>query len=197
MNFETTKLLGLAGKARAGKDTIADYVCKNLGYEHYWFSKPLKEAARHMFGLNDAQLYGELKETVDRRWKKSPREILQLLGTEVARDMFHKDLWIMRATQEFTRCEQPGMVISDIRFENEATWVREAGGVVVHVRRPNAPSVRKHITESGIAIEPEDIIIDNIGTIQHLHREIGIWIFGNSYIGGLDHDPKLSLGPKE
>ena len=142
-DFKMTKLIGIAGPARAGKDTVAQYVCTNLLYRHYWFAKPLKEAARHMFGLSNRQLYGDLKEVKDKRWKKSPRKILQTLGTEVARDMFHKNIWILRAEQEFINCDRRGMVISDVRYENEAKWIRKMGGVIVHVRRKGAPKVRR------------------------------------------------------
>jgi hypothetical protein len=189
-DFRMTKLIGIAGPARVGKDTVAQYVCSNMMYLHYWFAKPLKESARHMFGLSDAQLYGDLKEVKDKRWKKSPRKILQLLGTEVARDMFHKNLWIMRAEQAFIHCNRRGMVISDVRYENEAAWIRKMGGVIVHVKRPNAPKVRKHVSEAGIKLRSNDIVLNNVGTIQQLQKEIGIWIFGNSYIGGLPRDPR-------
>lgn len=195
MDFEMTKLIGIAGKARAGKDTIAGYVCENLGYEHYWFSKPLKESARHMFGLNDAQLYGAHKETVDLRWGKSPREILQTLGTEVAREMFHQNLWIIRAEQTLIECQRKGLVISDIRYENEADWIRQMGGVIVHVRRENTIAVRAHVSEKGVKVQPEDIIINNNGSIQQLQREIGVWIFGSKYIGGCPRNLKPSPGP--
>lgn len=188
--FQMTRLIGIAGPARAGKDTLAGYACGNLLYQHYWFAKPLKEAARHMFGLSDRQLYGDLKEVKDKRWRKSPREILQILGTEVARDMFHKNLWIMRAEQEFIKCDRRGMIISDVRYENEAKWIRKMGGIVVHVKRANAKKVRKHASEDGIKLHKDDIIIQNNGTITQLYKEIGIWIFGNSYIGGLPRDAR-------
>ena len=56
------------------------------------------------------------------------------------------------------------MVITDVRFENEAQWVRKMGGRIVHVIRNNAPTVNPHASEAGVVQLPEDGVIINEGT---------------------------------
>ena len=61
-------IIGLTGKARSGKDTVAAHLQEAYKSHHYWFSKPMKDACRSMFGWGDEHLYGELKEEVDQRY---------------------------------------------------------------------------------------------------------------------------------
>ncbi len=79
------KLIGVVGKKRSGKDTIADYLIKNNGYQRYSFADPIKRGIMEMFGFTEVQMWGstEDKETVDQRWGISPRRMLQIVGTEL------------------------------------------------------------------------------------------------------------------
>ena len=66
-------IIGLGFKARSGKDTVADYLIENYGFKRLAFADALKEGCRHIFELNDEQLYGELKEVEDDYWGVTPR----------------------------------------------------------------------------------------------------------------------------
>ena len=44
----------------------------------------------------------------------------------------------------------PGMVISDVRFDNEAAWIPAHGGRIIHVIRPDTKAVEAHASEDGI-----------------------------------------------
>jgi hypothetical protein len=90
-------LIGLTGKARSGKDTVAGYLNNKHMFSHYWFSKPMKDACRTIFGWDDRHLYGDLKEVVDPVYGISPRVALQTLGTERGRNCINQDLWLTRA----------------------------------------------------------------------------------------------------
>ena len=70
-------LIACCGKKQVGKNTFADE-CK--GFIQYAFAKPLKDTCKVLFLLSDEQLYGNLKEIQDKRWGKSPREIMQQFG---------------------------------------------------------------------------------------------------------------------
>ena len=68
------------------------------------------------------------------------REALQYIGTEVFRDGLDTDVWLnitMRNAQEFIseRDDNALVVISDLRFLNEAQAVKIAGGYVMHIYR--------------------------------------------------------------
>src|SRR5438045_2338658 len=83
-------IIGILGFKRAGKDTVADYIVSNYGFEKMILSQPLKEACKILFNFTDEQLYGNLKEIVDSNWKTSPRKIMQYLGTDILRNDINK-----------------------------------------------------------------------------------------------------------
>lgn len=151
-------IIGLTGKARSGKDTAAEYLAQ-YGFEHYWFSKPMKDACASIFGWGDEHLYGDLKEVTDIRFGCSPRQALQTLGTEWGRDCIGEDLWIDIAKQKMLNAES--IVISDVRFDNEARAIRDMGGVVVEIIRDDAQSVNAHSSEQGIEKELISMTLEN------------------------------------
>ena len=82
-------LIGLAGKARTGKDTVARYLAAHLSLISYAFADPLKQALAGMFHLTAAQLEGAEKEQPLPWLGKAPRELMQLLGTDLAGGIDH------------------------------------------------------------------------------------------------------------
>lgn len=160
-------IIGLTGKARSGKDTAAAQLVKG-GFEHYWFSKPMKDACRSIFGWSDDELYGDLKEVVDKRFGISPRVALQTLGTEWGRDCINKDLWINIAKLKMQASEN--IVISDCRFDNEAEAILSMGGVVVEIVRGDAINVNAHSSEVGISKSLISCVIQNNSTIEEFNN---------------------------
>ncbi len=173
----STLLIGLTGRARSGKTTAAKHLIHMHGMIHYAFAMPLKGMLANGFNLTDAHLEGRLKEQPLPWLGKSPRELLQTLGTEWDRGLVHGDLWLLLAEQNLHNLasllpEAPGAVISDVRFENEAEFIRQRGGVVIHIQRPNAPGVAAHSSEAGIAIHDNDLVIHNDGELADLFNHI-------------------------
>lgn len=171
-------LIGLHGLARTGKDTAANYLAAQHMLITYAFAKPLKAALQQMFNLSDEQLNGALKEIPLNGIGKSPRQLMQLLGTEWGRHLVHDDLWMLLAKQNMDSMVElqdgylPGFVISDVRFENEAEWVRAHGGTIVHLLRPEASAVNPHISEAGISIQDNDAVIHNNSDLAHLFGQL-------------------------
>jgi hypothetical protein len=163
-------VIGLTGKARSGKDTIAEHLRNYYFFDHYWFSKPMKDAAKIIFGWDDRHLYGDLKEIVDLRYGISPRVALQTLGTEWGRECINKDLWINRAKTEIELHEN--IVISDCRFNNEAEMIIAAGGLVINVIRLNTKNVASHVSESGISPRFISFDIENSGNLSELYDAV-------------------------
>jgi len=169
------KIIGLTGPARSGKDTAAETLV-NKGWRQYRFADPLKKSVQAMFGLTERHTDGDLKESpIDWLDGVTPRQIMQTLGTEWGRDCIHPDLWLRVADRALERTADhghPGIVISDVRFDNEAAFVRDRGGSVVHIRRESAGSVNAHSSESGVTFDAADYLIDNNGTIHELGAQI-------------------------
>jgi hypothetical protein len=189
------RIIGIAGSAGAGKDTIADYIYstyKNTWYEP--FAQPLKEGAKAIFGFTDTQVYGKAKETVDDFWRVSPRQVLQFMGTEMFRETIEKlipgignDFWVQRMFARLSGQLVPDdegeyedgdtIVIPDVRFQNEYDFIISNGGALIHVTRPGADGnvgIMSHASESGFKLHEgaNNFFIENNGTIEELHRKV-------------------------
>ena len=174
-------IIGFAGKKRSGKDTIANYLVKNHGFKRFAFGDAVKEVSRHLFGLNDAQLYGENKEEIVEELGISPREIFQKLGTEFGRNYLNElfpTLRVSRGTiwtyhfEKFIRDNQnTNIVISDVRFENEMEVIRKCGGKIYFIESDYAEQGDSHVSEEITSNKYEyDGIINNKGTLEQFYE---------------------------
>ena len=170
-------IIGLHGLARTGKDTLAKHLAAHFALYSYAFADPLKQALAQLFNLNQAQLEGAEKEHLIDWLGKSPRQLMQLLGTEWGRDRVHPELWLLLAEQNISHTLNgdqsfyAGVVVRDVRFENEAEWIRAKGGTVVHILRPDAQKVAQHRSESGLNIHDNDLVIHNDASLAELYNQ--------------------------
>lgn len=179
-------IIGLTGKAGVGKDLFSELIKKHLdSAESFAFAKPIKEAAKILFNFTDEQLYDQIKkEEIDIRWKKSPRQILQWLGTDILREHIDQDFFIKCIKQKIENSDKNFIIVTDVRFPNEAEFIRSMDGKVVKIIRPNAVTTEHngHITEQGIADKLIDEIIINDGTIEDFENKIIEFLNGHKYI---------------
>jgi len=144
-------IIGISGFQGSGKDTIADYLQNIYGFKRDSFAATLKDAVAAVFGWDRELLEGrttesrQWRETVDLWWADrlnmpnlTPRLALQLWGTEVARKAFHDDIWIASLENKLNKAHND-IVITDVRFPNEIQAVRNAGGIVIRVKRGDDP----------------------------------------------------------
>ena len=143
-------IIGVCGFIGSGKDTIADYLTNFHGFRRESFANSLKDAVAQVFGWDRTMLEGRTKQS--REWREqrdewwsqrlgreiTPRLMLQLWGTEVCRRGFHDDIWIASLENKL-RTSKDDIVISDCRFPNEIKSIREAGGIIVWVKRGDLP----------------------------------------------------------
>lgn len=187
-------LIGLVGRARAGKDTVAG-ILKETGYssndrhiDREWelisFAAPIKKFCEATFKFTYAQLYGEDKEKPDLRYPRADgtyltsREAMQKVGTEVGRSCY-PNIWIELGIERANEAMAKGgnAVITDVRFVNEAQSVKLAGGLVWRIFRPSADDVRtEHPSETEMN-SPEmekliDRVICNDGTLEDLKAAV-------------------------
>lgn len=174
-------LIGLVGMKRSGKDTTADFILKHLGDAlerdggkavKLAFAGKLKTIARDLYDLTEEQTNGptEIKEAVIPEWGLSPRQIMQRLGTEVARSI-HPETWIRYTMRQAVDFRESGLavVITDVRFRNEAQAVREAGGWVIRVIRDGVVNFGDmHASEIEQLTIPVHATLPNIGTLEEL-----------------------------
>jgi hypothetical protein len=170
-------LIGLTGPARTGKSTTAHHLLLEHGFECYAFADPLRDALMAIFQLSPEAFEGAAKEEPIAWLGRSPRQLMQLLGTEWGRHMISANLWVDLAEQHLDALANaswpaPDFVISDLRFENEADFVRKRGGVVVHLQRFDAPKVNPHLSEAGVSLHKDDLVLVNDGDLPSLQRQI-------------------------
>lgn len=171
-------IVGFTGRAGAGKDTAADVIMATAygNWKRYSFAGPLKDASSILFNFTHEQLYDpKEKEVIDDRWGKSPRQILQWLGTDVLRAHITEDFFTEHMKQRIEKTEK-SIVITDIRFDNEAELVKSMGGIVIKIERSEAEGSgtkhSEHATEKGISEQLIDFTVNNDGTIEEFYNKV-------------------------
>lgn len=188
------KIIGLAGPAGCGKSTVADLLSEDFGFIEESFARPLREFVASICCWTFADVERTKEERTPRLCNRSPREVMQLMGTEFARNMIGADIWIRALESRIERMRnfvdtydprnhpandwwspklasgQLQFVVSDIRFANEAAWVREHGELW-HLTRPGK-GLTGHVSESGVAVTDRDQIFNNDCDLVNLRARI-------------------------
>lgn len=179
MNHPSIFLIGLTGYAGHGKDTVRQML-EELDFVGLAFADPIRQMLRELLnsnGIDSAYMdERELKEAVIPQLGVSYREMAQTLGTEWGRAL-HPAIWLRLADAFIADCYDTDtfnthFVVSDVRFPNEAAWVRERGGSIWRVVRPGIAAVNAHTSESSIDLIEPDLVIDNSGTLDDLRNQV-------------------------
>lgn len=164
-NAGKMRLIGIAGPARAGKDTLANYLLDNLSddWSRSSFADPIKEMLRAI-GVDCSD---DAKAVVSDDYGVTPRHMMQTLGTEWGRHMIDGDIWVKAfARLNAGKC----VIVPDVRFENEAALVREHGVLIHLVGRGGIEG--SHVSENAIDFKPGDIVIDNSRDLDWLQAQV-------------------------
>jgi hypothetical protein len=167
-------LIGLSGYSRSGKDTVAELLCLNYGYKRVSFADPMRQALYVLSPKIDNIV--RLSEYVDdygwdvAKQNQEVRRLLQVFGTEVGRKMFGLDFWIDIALKDLSGDTQ--VVISDVRFPNEADAIAKLGGSVWRINRKNHSAVNGHASEHAMDNYMFNHVIYNDGTLDDLSDEV-------------------------
>lgn len=176
-------IIGISGKARSGKDTAAQFLIAHIGGYRYSFADPLRRMLAAGLGIDMGDPYWQANKEQDiPAIGRSPRYLMQTLGTEWGRDLVHPDLWVILAKQALHRLG-PGMVIPDVRFTSEADWIRSIGGRIIHLHRPHGSEVREHQSELGIPMDGNDLLVQNSGSLEDLQGKIKELFSGREQTG--------------
>lgn len=169
-------LIGLTGRKQSGKSTVAKILAVDHNFIERSFAAPIRQFTAELLGLTPDQLEQEKEAPI--AWldgKVSPRQIMQRMGTEFGRQMVHPELWVRRALLGAQGYLDTGrhLVVSDVRFANEATAIRELGGVILHLRRPDADShTDTHVSEIPLPVKFGDFFVHNLGDIFALEDSV-------------------------
>jgi hypothetical protein len=159
------RIIGLAGPAGCGKTFVASLVPDAAVIQ---LADPIYAALSAILGIQDTVLRQRATKERPIDWLgKSPRQLLQTLGTDWGRTLVAEDIWLRIARRRIEELAASGVstvVIADVRFDNEARMVQEMGGEVWGVDRGPTAGVSPHVSESGLSPGMVDRVIDNTGT---------------------------------
>lgn len=196
-------LIGLTGLKGAGKDTVAAFLVKQHGFERRAFADPLKKSVASLFDIpfhlvdkykNDPNIAVTLhyvddthpQSTTEKGTTMTFREFLQRYGTEAHRDVpeMGYDFWVELLLPVRGYYAERNIVISDVRFDNEAKRITLLDGINVEVSRATAVSKDPHRSEDGIDPDLVDYTIFNNGSLDELGSGVDVMIEHYSqYVG--------------
>lgn len=188
-------IIGIAGKARSGKDQLAKFIKEEFEEKHNRkfydaaFAFKLKNMCKFQFGLSDDQLWGNKKEIADGRFVKevlldtmdktypvfwTPREIMQELGAFYRKIDY--DFWVKgleKVLQYGGLKDHKDFIITDVRHINEAKFIKNRKGFLIRIERDveNRDQIHgaTHESETGLdSYKDFDMYIDNNGDLADL-----------------------------
>jgi len=166
-------LIAIHGFKQSGKDTLANVLVSEFGYTKVAFADRLKQALHVIFEVPKKQLWGSDHDKqqltkvawsdlsgIERAERDHPnflsvRELMQIFATEICRSKI-PSIWYKYLNLE----ESERLVISDLRFENEAAFLRVHRALLIKVKRPSALG-GEHASEAGLLDEGMDHVLMN------------------------------------
>lgn len=179
--------IALIGKARAGKDTAALWLVRNRSYTRLAFADPLKALALKVdpiiaYGALKGEMYclrlAELVTSIG--WESAKdnypevRRVLQHMGQ--GQREIDEDYWLnlMRPKLNSAEAWNLPIVVTDVRYRNEAEMLRARGFKLVRLTRgvPDLGTASAHPSETELDDFPTDVTIVNGGGIDALHAMV-------------------------
>lgn len=169
------KIIAFTGPGGAGKNTAAEALATQWHTNEVAFATPLYDMAAAALGHTPEQI-NQLEQQGD----KAIRALLEQLG-DVVRNTIRPDYLIVRLVDTLRELEDsqdtPELaVITDLRTEEEAYWVRAMKGLVIHVSRPEGTSTNQPITYA----QGDQYLLNN-GTEEDLTKTVCAIVRGQMF----------------
>jgi hypothetical protein len=190
------QLIGLySDHPGCGKTAVARILQEERGFEVVSFAGTLKRMTRILLldlGMSEQEIKLALTKNKEMPEPllagRTPRELMQTLGTQWGRGCMDEELWnrcwFGRVADELLMGSS--VVTDDVRFPNEAKLLRDHGGLLIKVERPDGGSDRfaGHASEGALAATPMDGVLLNDGSLEDL-RENALRLV--AHLGRLKH----------
>ena len=165
------KIILIGGKARSGKDTLADFIINKISSDSkkvckLQVSAYIKYYATHYFGWNGKE-------------ETKPRELLNKIGTEIIRDKIDPNFHINRLIQDIKVLSYfyDVFVVSDVRFPVEIERIKKEFDDVTTIkviRENNELTLEEqnHSTENSLDnYNNFDYVVINDKSLEDLEEE--------------------------
>jgi hypothetical protein len=176
--------IGLIGKARSGKDTAAGFLVRDRAYVRLAFADPLKEMALRIdpWIPSGYGVYVRLSKLIrDVGWDYAKetypevRRILQHTGQTVRE--YDDEFWLTAIRRKLNTAERWNIpvVVTDVRYPNEARMLKARGFRLVRVVRPGASAggnAAQHSSETALDDFQADVTVTNAGTLEELRTAV-------------------------
>lgn len=161
-------IIGLTGYAQSGKDTVANMLVDKYGFTRVAFADKIRD---FLYRINPMVGGEPLQIKVDSDgWEKAKqnsevRRLLQVTGI-AARELFGSQFWVNQTMRHFATATN--VVVTDVRFKNEAEFLKINGAHIWRVQRLGVEAVNNHISEVEMNDYPADQTIINNGSLEDL-----------------------------
>jgi len=161
------QLIGICGVAGSGKDTVADFLVSNYGYEKISFAAILKKMLASM-GFPEPGDRSDKEANIE-GFNFTWRHLAQTLGTDWGRLHLHPDIWIILTMRSLKMDGK--YVVSDVRFRNEQDAIIAAGGTMINLygREVDLGAMASHASEQLPIPSVYSHSIWNDKSVEHLY----------------------------
>lgn len=167
------QIIGLVGKKESGKTTLSQminkWIPKNASCYFLQFAGILKTMILKAEICDEEELY-HVKTAFS-------REMMQKIGTNIIREQIDKNFFckkMLKELSELTKEDPIGentiVIIDDIRFENEANLIRDIGGILLRIVRPNWGDLDEHRSETEMDEIETSVTIFNDSDLENLDQ---------------------------
>jgi hypothetical protein len=170
-------LIGIHGKYHSGKDTVARAIMRFFPgrFKKMKFAAKLKKCGSIITGEPLKDFYSEDgKKRYLPLWGMTIGEWQQKFGSEACRDGLHKDTWVIAELGKYDG--RQSLLCSDVRFLNELQAIRDRGGILIRVVRPQRDTSGRdvrHQSETSLDNWTDwDFEIINDGTLKDLKAKV-------------------------
>ena len=192
---EPQMIIGVCGHIGTGKDATAEYLRDIFLFRHMYFAEKLKTMCADLYDIEPRLLFGtqedkseplphlgvvsEFFASQSELWQSRVGEpwcgryVLQWMGTDACRSVYGP-VWVNALKREIQADTHHAIVVSDVRFQNEADMIRSLGGVIARTQiEGETMELVGHESEDWVVtMEPDyDLIAPKPG-LQKLHEEI-------------------------
>ena len=180
-----SRLIGLGGYVYSGKDAFADVLATQHDWYKTYMSKALRECLEvlnpiieHDFWDDKMVRFADLVADVGyekAKENKEVRELLQRMGTDVGRKLWHENFWVDLCFDDVARQlihNNSNVVVTGIRYPNELHRIKNFTGTSIWVTRPGYSPVNTHSSDNSLVPEDFDHIFENTGTLEDLKTTV-------------------------
>lgn len=172
-------IIGIAGKAGSGKDTVASELCRLYGLKRDTLAAPIKRFVQDVFGVSWEVADGTTengrleREKKLKNWGKwTVRKLLQFIGTELMRTHICKNIWVKSLIIRMKKHPETNWIVTDVRFPNEMKFLKKYykdNFIMLKVVRNNVKEINGIKNHESEAYDLKaDYVIENNGTLSDL-----------------------------